>query len=84
MIHHLSYPRGLSINHGISKEHASVHYHTVDDAIDMLTMLGLFTCMANTDIEAAFRIVPNAKQYHHLLSFKWREQYCYDKMLQWA
>ena len=23
MIHHLSYPRGLSINHGISKEHTS-------------------------------------------------------------
>ena len=34
MIHHRSYPRGLSINHGISKEHTSVHYHTVDDAID--------------------------------------------------
>ena len=81
MIHHLSYPKGLSINHGISRQYTSVHYHTVDDAIDILSKLGPLTFMAKTDIEAAFRIVPIARQYHHLLGFKWRDQYYYDKML---
>ena len=47
----------------------------------MLSMLGPLTFMAKTDIEAAFRIVPIAQPYHHLLGFKWREQYYYDKML---
>ena len=37
-------------------------------------MLGPLTFMAKTDIEAAFRIVPIAQPYHHLLGCKWREQ----------
>ena len=53
----------------------------MDDAIDMLAMLGPLTSMAKTNIEAAFRIVPIAQQHHHILGFKWREQYYYDQML---
>ena len=37
--------------------------------------------MAKTDIESAFRIVPVDPRYHHLLGFKWRNQYYFDRML---
>ena len=33
LIHHLSYPRGSSVNDGISPDHTSVSYATISDAI---------------------------------------------------
>ena len=33
LIHHLSYPRGPSVNDGISPDHTSVSYATISDAI---------------------------------------------------
>lgn len=33
MIHHLSYPRGLSVNDSIDPEHCSVKYSSIGDAI---------------------------------------------------
>ena len=33
LIHHLSYPKGSSVNDGIDSEHTSVCYATVDDTI---------------------------------------------------
>lgn len=40
LIHHLSYPSGLSVNDGIPKNLTSVSYHTVDDAVKMIQNLG--------------------------------------------
>jgi hypothetical protein len=40
LIHHLSFPRGASINHGISPEHTTVSYSRVDDAIAIIKKLG--------------------------------------------
>jgi hypothetical protein len=36
LIHHLSFPRGASINDGISPEHTTVSYSRVDDAIAII------------------------------------------------
>ena len=36
LIHHLSFPRGASVNDGISTEDASVQYARVDDAVAMI------------------------------------------------
>ena len=39
LIHHLSYPKGSSLNEGISEEHSSDCYATVEDAIRTLKWL---------------------------------------------
>lgn len=43
MIHHLSYPKGHSVNDGIDPEFSSVSYASIDDAIRF---------MAKTDIQS--------------------------------
>jgi hypothetical protein len=40
LIHHLSFPRGLSVNDGIGSEDTSVHYATVADAICLIKSMG--------------------------------------------
>ena len=40
LITHLSYPKGKSVNDGISKEFSSVKYATVADAIKIIKKLG--------------------------------------------
>ena len=40
LIHHLSFPRGDSVNDGIAPEHASVQYARVDDAVAIIKQLG--------------------------------------------
>ncbi len=39
LIHHLSYPQGVSVNDGIAEEHSSVSYSTIDDAIKLIKQL---------------------------------------------
>ena len=36
LIHHLSYPKGKSVNDGISHEHSSVQYANIDHAINTI------------------------------------------------
>lgn len=40
LIHHLSFPKGSSVNDGISPEHTSVHYATVSDAVRLIKAAG--------------------------------------------
>lgn len=40
LIHHLSYPKGSSVNDSIPDECSSVHYATISDAIHILKKLG--------------------------------------------
>ena len=58
LITHLSHPKGLSINDGISDSFASVQYGSVGDAIKILKRMGSGTFMAKTDIKHAFRLIP--------------------------
>ena len=81
LIHHLSYPRGESINSGIDKFYTSVSYHNVDQAIDLLCNLGSGSYMAKTDIQSAFRIIPVHPSNYKLLGFTWKNQFYYDRML---
>lgn len=41
LIHHLSFPKGSSVNDGIDSEHTRVCYATVDDAIRFIKVAGL-------------------------------------------
>ena len=40
LIHHLSFPKGSSVNDGIPPEHTSVHYATIDGAIKLIKSAG--------------------------------------------
>jgi hypothetical protein len=44
-----------------------------------MSWVGVPTCKA--DIQSAYRIVPIHPSQHHLLGFRWRGQYYYDKFL---
>ena len=74
MIHHLSYPKGKSVNDGISPEHSSVQYANIDQAIKRIKQSG-GSYLAKTDIKRAFRILPINPQDYHLLGMKWNGQY---------
>jgi len=51
LIHHLSFPKGSSLNDGISPDHTSVSYATVEDAIRRIKSVGSSCFLAKTDIK---------------------------------
>lgn len=81
LIHHLSFPHGSSINDGIPQENVSVRYASVDDAVNIIRLLGRGCYMAKTDIASAFRFIPITMSDHHLLGFSWRDKFYYDRCL---
>jgi hypothetical protein len=50
LIHHLSFPKGISINDGIASENTHVQYATVADAIRLIKRAGPGCYLAKTDI----------------------------------
>ena len=81
LIHHLSFPRGASVNDGISTEDTSVQYARVDDAVTMIKQLGQGCFLAKTDIKSAFRIIPILPRDHDLLGIFWQGKYYYDRVM---
>lgn len=78
LIHHLSFPRGSSLNDGISSEHTSVSYATVQDAIRLVKATGAGCFLAKTDIKNAFRILPIRPTDYPLLGIRWKGYFYYD------
>ena len=70
LIHHLSYPEGLSVNDGIPKELATVKYATIDDAVRLIKAIGKGYFLAKTDIKSAFCIIPVAPRDFPLLGME--------------
>lgn len=58
LIHHLSYPKGSSLNDQIDVSLASVKYATFEDALVKLRKLGRGALLAKADIKSAFRLLP--------------------------
>lgn len=81
IIHHLSFPRGSSVNDHIPTERASVHYATIGDAISMIKSIGHACYMAKTDIKSAFRIMPIHPEDYHLLGMTFNNSYFFDRCL---
>ena len=81
LIHHLSYPKGLSINDSIPDDCSSVQYATINDAVKILQRLGTGSYLAKTDIKSAFRIIPVSPLDYPLLGIKWDSQYYFDRCL---
>ena len=81
LIHHLSYPKGSSVNDDIESEHTRVCYATVDDAIKFIKLAGPGCFLAKTDIKNAFRIIPISPDDYNLLGMQWRGLYYYDRCM---
>ena len=80
-ITNLSSPVSNSINDSIHDIFAEVSYSTIDDAIRHIIAVGPGAFMAKTDIESAFRLIPIHPHQYHLLVFKWRDSYFFDRCL---
>ena len=81
LIHHLSFPRGSSLNDGISSDHTSVSYATVQDAIRLVKTTGPGCFLAKTDIKNAFRILPIHPADYPLLGICWKGYFYYDRCM---
>ena len=82
-IFHLSFPKSgaTSINASIPKEDFSLHYVTIDNAIEGIKRFGHGCFLAKTDIESAFRLIPVHPDDYELLGMYWEGKYYYDKVL---
>ncbi|KAM9329431.1 uncharacterized protein PAF06_002473 [Gastrophryne carolinensis] len=81
LIHHLSFPRGRSVNDGIDRELSSVSYTSFDFALDMVREAGPGALMAKTDIESAFRLLPVHPDSLYLLGCFFEGGYYVDRCL---
>ena len=81
LIHHLSFPKGASVNDGIPEDRSSVSYATLDEAIKEIRNLGKKAFIAKSDKESAFRLIPIRKEDYHLLGFQWKDQYYFERVL---
>ena len=67
LIHHLSYPRGSSLNDGISSDYTTVSYATVENAIGLIKSVDPNCFLAKTDVKNAFRLLPICPEDYDLL-----------------
>ncbi|KAM3934865.1 uncharacterized protein RB166_002260 [Leptodactylus fuscus] len=81
LIHHLSHPKGSSVNDGIPRSDVSVSYVSFDRAVALLRVAGYAALMAKSDIESAFRLLPVHPDCYHLLGCSLDGQYYYDSCL---
>ena len=84
LIHHFSFPTGFSANDGISSDHTSVKYATIDEAIQLIKSAGPGCFLAKTDVKNAFRIIPIHPDDYGLLGMQWRGLYYYDRCMPMA
>ena len=80
-IHDLSCPHDASVNDRIPKDMCSVQYETLDHVTKFVVQYGPGSFIAKTDFENAFRMIPLSPQSYHLMGFRWRNKYYYDKCL---
>ncbi|KAM4034613.1 LOW QUALITY PROTEIN: uncharacterized protein ACNLHF_021274 [Anomaloglossus baeobatrachus] len=81
LIQHLSYPKGSSVNDGISEADATVTYVSFDRVVSLVRQAGRGALMAKSDIESAFRLLPVHPDCHHLLGWFVDGSYYYDTCL---
>jgi hypothetical protein len=81
LIHHLSFPKGNSVNDGILPVNTSVNYATIEDAIRFIKLNGPGCFLAKTDIKNAFHIIPIHPDDYPTLGIKWKGAYYYDRCM---
>ena len=81
LIMDLSRPFGTSVNDYVSREDYSLRFIGVDDAIRVITEIGVGALMAKVDLKGAFRLIPVHKDDWHYLGFKVDESFYFDTVL---
>lgn len=74
-IHHLSHPRGASVNDFIDKKSAYLRYTTFQDVLAQVRHAGRHAVIMKKDIKDAFRNIPVAPHQQWLLGFNWNGQF---------
>lgn len=82
MIHHLSFPRGQSVNDHIPPDKKHTRYATIEDAIALVRNVCKLAFMSKTDVKKAFRILPLHPNERHLFVFRWNDEYYVDLAVQ--
>ena len=72
------FPKGASVNDGISHENSTVCYATIGDAIRCMKLAGRGCFLAKTDIKNAFRIIPIQSDDYGLLGMHWKGYFYFD------
>ena len=80
-IHHLSYPRGRSVNCHIPKEWGALEYTSFDEAKQEVIRAGPGSIMVKRDLKDAFQHIPVSSQDWWLLGFYWRNKTWIDRFL---
>jgi hypothetical protein len=80
-IHHLSAPRGNSVNDYIPKEWATLTYTTFDQAMALVTQVGAGAWLVKRDLADAFRHIPVHPSDWWLLGFQWNNSWWADLRL---
>lgn len=81
LIHHLSFPKGQSINDFIDPKLCAVHYASFDNAVDLLLRTGRNAWLAKADIKSAFRLLPVSPLDYELLGFTFDGLFYFDKCM---
>ena len=81
MIVDLSCPRGQSVNDGISADHCSIQYASVDEAVNIILAMGRCTQLVKVDLKDAYKIIPVHPLDHHLLGISWQGATYVDRCL---
>lgn len=79
-IHHLSHPRGSSVNCKIPEEFDTLEYTTFDGAMTMLKV-GPGTVFVKRDLADAFRHIPVSASDWWLLVFMWYGYHWFERFL---
>lgn len=80
-IHHLSWPRGRSVNDGIADSEAAMSYDMFQRAVDDLIQSGKGSQMIKLDLEQAFRHIPIRPSDWPLLGYSWEGSFYYELFL---
>ncbi|XP_041435508.1 uncharacterized protein LOC121399294 isoform X1 [Xenopus laevis] len=81
LIHHLSHPKGNSVNDEIDRELVRVCYTSFDEAVRLVREAGRGALMAKADVESAFRLLPVHRESLHLLGCFFGGGYYVDRSL---
>lgn len=80
-IHHLSYPKGKSVNDYIPEGAGELEYTRFRDVLKLVTQAVRHCIILKTDVKDAFRNVPVAPQHQWLLGFQWSKKFYKENCL---
>lgn len=80
-IHHLSYPKGTSVNDYIAAEASALSYTSLQRIFEKVLKAGRHSVLIKRDVKDAFQNIPVAPHMQWLLGFLWKERYYQETCL---